>query len=311
MRAARMIKVLPSMFTLANLLCGFAAIFYASRLGGSAGPRDSAATEVLGHFTVLTVAASLIFLGMVFDALDGRIARMTRNTSELGEQLDSMSDMVTFGVAPAFLIIQLVGIGTAFFGPSPGDTLFDRAVLVVAAVYVACCALRLARFNVEIDLPEESDHSSFKGLPSPAAAGTVASLVILHQHLLTGQSAAAWYTALGLVAVTLMAALAMVSTLRYVHILNRYLRGRAPFEYLVVAVILILAFSIVPELSLAVGCVFYALTAPVAAILRRLAGIPAPLPAPAAAPAEAAPTSAPAVPPTQSDDRPPLRIRHQ
>jgi CDP-diacylglycerol--serine O-phosphatidyltransferase len=284
-----MIKVLPSLFTLGNLLCGFASIFYASRV---------TTDPVFGHFSVLTVAASLIFLGMVFDALDGRVARMTRQTSELGEQLDSMSDMVTFGVAPAFLAVQLIGIGTPFFGTYKADTYFDRLVLVVAGVYVACCALRLARFNIEIDNPEEADHMSFKGMPSPAAAGTVASLALLHQSLGVG-GAMQWWTTLALVAVTMLAAIAMVSTMRYSHLLNRYLRGRAPFEYIVAVVVIGLLLLIAPHLTLAVGLVLYALSAPVVVLSRKLRRAPA-------KPAGEKPAKS-----HDENDRPPLRIRHQ
>ena len=93
MRAARLtIAVLPTLLTIGNLLCGFAAIFFASRLEDLRLPFG---------WTPLAWAAAVIFLGMVFDGLDGRIARLTRNTTDLGEQLDSMADMVTFGVAPA------------------------------------------------------------------------------------------------------------------------------------------------------------------------------------------------------------------
>ena len=257
-RAARMVKVVPSLLTLGNLLMGFAAIFYASR--------DPQMARLLPMFSPLTIAAACIFIGMVFDALDGRVARMTRQTSELGEQLDSMADMVSFGVAPAFLVIQLVGIGTPFFGgESEGitraDIYFDRTVLIVAGVYVACTALRLARFNIELDQPTEADHMSFKGLPSPAAAGTVASFVILHQSLLADSVAAKW-TAIAMVGVALLVGIAMVSTMRYTHLLNRYLRGRAPFHYITTAVLLLIPLLLVPELTVAVGFGIYALSAP-------------------------------------------------
>lgn len=265
-RAARMVKVVPSLLTLGNLLMGFAAIFYASR--------DPEATRLLPMFSPLTIAAACIFIGMIFDALDGRVARMTRQTSELGEQLDSMADMVTFGVAPAFLVIQLVGIGTPFFGEeviTRWDVYFDRTVLVVAGVYVACTALRLARYNIELDQPIEADHMSFKGLPSPAAAGTVASFVILHQSLLADSNAAKW-TAIAMVGIGLLVAIAMVSTMRYVHLLNRYLRGRAPFHYVATAVLLLIPLLIVPQLTLAVGFGIYAMSAPLVYAFRKSRG---------------------------------------
>ncbi|MEX2671217.1 MAG: phosphatidylcholine/phosphatidylserine synthase [Phycisphaeraceae bacterium] len=261
-----MIRVLPSAFTLANLLCGFAAIFYASRMPG--------VDRLFPDTTPLTLAASLIFLGMLFDALDGRVARMTRQTSELGEQLDSMADMVTFGVAPAFLVIQMAGIGAPFFGLEGFDTFFDRGVLVIAATYVACCALRLARFNIEINLPGEADHLSFKGLPSPAAAGTVGALVLVHESLLVGMSLEfldlAKAAVVAMLAIVLLTAIAMVSTMRYTHLLNRYVRGRAPFAYLATAVILMVPLLVFPQMTLAIAFTVYALSTPSSLLYAKL-----------------------------------------
>lgn len=272
---ARMARVLPSALTLGNLLCGFAAIFYASRpLMLPSGE----ANLVLGYWTPLTVAGSLVFIGMIFDALDGRVARMTRQTSELGEQLDSMADMVTFGVAPAFCVIQLVDIGVPFLGTARVDTYFDRAVLVIAGVYAACCALRLARYNIEIDNPEEIDHLSFKGLPSPAAAGTVASLVLLHQSLIADHATASVITGVGMVLITLLAAVGMVSTMRYPHLLNKYLRGRAPFHIIATAVLLLIPVMLDLYITLAVVFVAYALSTPAVLLFFKLRGKPAPPP---------------------------------
>lgn len=266
-RARSAVKVLPSMFTLANLLCGFAAIFYASRTEG--------ADHVFNNLSLLTIAALLIFAGMIFDALDGRVARLTRNTSDLGEQLDSMSDMVTFGIAPAFLVIQLINIGTPFFGAETDlvNKFFDRFVLVVAGIYAACTALRLARFNIEIDEPSESDHMSFKGLPSPAAGGTVAVFVLLHQSLIAGSSFDhARTVALVMVAITLLAALGMVSTYRYSHLLNRYLRGQVTFRTLAACVILVALLAVHPQLFATIAMSTYALSGPVLHWLKRAHG---------------------------------------
>ncbi|NJL31439.1 MAG: hypothetical protein HC898_07300 [Phycisphaerales bacterium] len=168
--------ILPTLFTLGNALSGFMAVFFASR---------PATAELPWGWTPITFASLCIFIGMVFDALDGRIARLTRQTSDLGEQLDSMADMVTFGVAPAFIAVQLVlGGDTPYFASNQADTFFGRIALVVACIYVSCTALRLARFNIESRSPQLEDHLSFKGLPSPGAAGTVASMILLHQHFL-------------------------------------------------------------------------------------------------------------------------------
>ena len=265
------IAVLPTMFTLGNLLCGCAAIFVASR-----------STEVALPFawTPLTLAAVLIFLGMLCDGLDGRIARLTRSTSDLGEQLDSMADMVTFGVAPAFLAIQLVQVGTPFFAndpESPGDQLFDRVTIVIGGIYAACAALRLARFNIEADQPEETDHGSFKGLPSPGAAGTVASLVLLHEYFLAeypDTNRLRLAAAMGMVAITLLAALTMVSKFRYIHVMNRYIRHRAPFETVVKAVVLLLLLAVHPQGAAAAVFVLYALSAPAVSLYRRIVRVP-------------------------------------
>ena len=117
------------MLTLANLVCGFAAIHYATR--------PLAETAVFG-WTTITVGGTLIFLGMFFDAIDGSVARLTRSTSDLGAQLDSIADIVTFGVAPAFLMLGLVdhyyraaGGDPAFVGPGV-DSVYGKAVWAIA-----------------------------------------------------------------------------------------------------------------------------------------------------------------------------------
>ncbi len=216
------VATLPTLLTLGNLLCGFAAIFTASRI-------VSEPATLPFEWTPLTFAAIFIFLGMVFDSLDGGVARLTRSASELGEQLDSMADMVTFGVAPAFVAVQLVNVGVPFITQlETGDALFDRFAVVVAGIYIVCAALRLARFNIELEGDSDSNHASFKGLPSPGAAGTVASLILLHQHFLAHYPETHWLVQVakvGMVAVMLLAGLAMVSMFQYVHVVNRYVRG--------------------------------------------------------------------------------------
>lgn len=265
--ARRTVAVVPTLFTLGNLLCGFISIFIASRtIGAGDLPLD---------WTPLTFAAVFIFAGMVFDGIDGRIARLTRSSSELGEQLDSMADMVTFGVAPAFLAVQLVGVGVPFISEVAGsDRLFDRLAIVVGGIYVVCAALRLARFNMELEgEPTASAHASFKGLPSPGAAGTVASLILLHQHLLAHRPEHQWLidaAAVAMVAVMLLVALAMVSSFRYIHVINRYVRGRAPIGTLAKAIMVALLLVVYPQFALAGALVVYALSAPSIAVYRRL-----------------------------------------
>ncbi len=300
--AQRTIAVLPTLFTLGNLLAGFGAVFAASR------PADVALPF---GWSPITFASLLVFLGMVFDGLDGRIARLTRSTSDLGEQLDSMADMVSFGVAPAFIVVQAVRVQTPFLAESPElDTLFDRFGLAVALAFVACAGLRLARFNVEMNTTNESStpddevdpddfegqataddadeedaddevrhHLAFRGLPSPGAAGAVASLALLHQHFLHGADGGAASVgvtsgaALVLMGATLLCAVAMVSRLRYVHLLNRYVRGRAPFGVLAGAVVVGLLLSVWPQFTVAGAFVAYAVSGP-AGVVRRWFGKP-------------------------------------
>lgn len=268
MRVRRLpVSVLPTMLTLGNVLCGFAAVFFASRGVGEA--------QLPFAWTPLTFAAGLIFLGMVFDALDGRVARLTNSTSELGEQLDSMADMVTFGVAPAFIAVQLVGAGVPYIS-GDADHLFGRATLVIGCVYVACAALRLARYTVEARVKQNSaDLNIFKGLPSPGAAGTVAALALLHQHVFFGGSklqADPWVVdaaAYGMVGVLLLTALAMVSKLPYTHVMNRYIRDRAKVGTVAAYAIVGLLLMIAPQWSLAGGFTAYALSAPAGWVWRK------------------------------------------
>ena len=267
--ARRTVAILPTLLTLGNLLCGCAAIFIASRVVVDTG------TLPLG-WTPLTFAAIFIFAGMVFDSLDGGVARLTRSASEFGAQLDSMADMITFGVAPAFVAVQLVGVGVPFISElEGGDAIFDRFAVVVAGIYVVCAGLRLARFNIEIETDDQANHATFKGLPTPGAAGTVASLILLHQHFLSTWPDDHWsvqFAQFGMVAVMLLVALAMVSAIRYVHVANRYMRGRAPISSLTHAVIVALLLVVYPQAALAGVFVIYALSAPVASLYRRTSG---------------------------------------
>lgn len=257
------VAILPSMLTLGNLLCGFTCVFLASR---------PVTTDLPWGWTPLTFAGVFVFMGMLFDAFDGSVARLTHNTSELGEQLDSMADMVTFGVAPAFMVIQLIGVNAPFVSER-SDAYLDRVAMVIAGIYVCCVALRLARFNTELDEPGESDHMSFKGLPSPGAAGTVVSLILLHQHLfarLDPQNWAIRTTALSMVAIMLLVALAMVSNLRYPHFVNRYFRGRVRFGKFAMMLILIMLLFVAPMHSVAGGFVVYALFTPIVWVLNQI-----------------------------------------
>lgn len=256
--------VLPTLCTLGNLVAGFAAIHYAAKPDDFTGPWG---------WSGLTFAGALVFLGIALDAVDGWVARLVRSTSELGGQLDSLADVVTFGVAPAYMMLHLVGrhLGddtpTIIIGPEADDAL-GRVVWAVAVVYLCCAALRLARFNVETGPGGLERGRSFRGLPSPGAAGAMAGLIILHQHLLVGRFADEVPTtfargaALGMPFITLLCGLAMVSSIPYAHVTNRYLYGGKSFAYVVrLVVLLALTVWFTPEM-LAMIFTAYALAGP-------------------------------------------------
>lgn len=266
-RRAKAVAVLPSLFTLGNLIAGFAAIHFAAQ----------PATKEIGplHWTTLTVAGLLVFIGMFFDAVDGSIARLTRTTSDIGAQLDSLADIVTFGVAPAYMTLQLVSkyylASADYYIISPtSDDVFARVIWAIAAIYVSCTALRLARFNVETGSALVEDHLMFRGLPSPGAAGCVASLILLHQQVIEPAAFpwAARVTGLGMAFILLLCALAMVSRLPYAHIINMYVRGHRKFGYVVRLVIILVFAGFLPTYAFAITFTAYALSAPTRALMR-------------------------------------------
>ena len=250
------ISVFPTLLTLANVLCGFLAVFFASL------PADA---DFPFNWTPLTFAAIAIFAGMVFDGFDGRVARMTHSTSAFGAQLDSMADMVTFGVAPAFIAIKLIDPGVPYFSSSE-DHFFGRLALIVALIFVACAALRLARYTVSANEKQSIDPNIFSGLPSPGAAGAIAGLILLQQHLVFGEGFDPnWFiqtTRYAMIGGVLLTALAMVSKLPYTHVMNRYLRDRAKVGTIAMYVFIALPLLIAPQWTLAIGFVGYALSAP-------------------------------------------------
>ncbi|MCC7011496.1 MAG: CDP-alcohol phosphatidyltransferase family protein [Planctomycetes bacterium] len=167
----RRVTALPNLLTLANAFCGLLAIAKAIDalvLSGSA-------ANAPVFYEKLETACLLIFLGMVFDALDGKVARLVGGSSEFGAQLDSFSDALTFGVAPALLAKVLI----EHEGPALGYSGHPRLHFIAAASFALMAILRLARFNLETTT-DESSHRDFKGLPSPAAAGAVVSTLLLY-----------------------------------------------------------------------------------------------------------------------------------
>ena len=148
MRKIRTIAVLPTLFTLGNLVCGFFSIVVASRverpltdrIPPSPGRRRRQAFDSNDPTHNIMLSGWLIFLGMIFDALDGHVARLARTSSDFGAELDSLCDVVSFGVAPGFLLVKMCPY-LAYYHP--------EAIWVIAAALPVCAALRLARFNVE------------------------------------------------------------------------------------------------------------------------------------------------------------------
>lgn len=221
------IAILPSLITILNAVCGFSAIILASK----------------NNFAL---AGYMLLLAMIADMLDGRVARMSKNTSSFGGQLDSLCDITSFGVAPAFIAFKIWECKLETFTMISPTTkeLIEHFIWLAAVAYVSCAAIRLARFNVENE-EDESSHMSFTGLPTPAAAGVIVSLVIFHQEALQKMLANnnTLYTLLDgalvyiLPIVLLGTAVLMVSRIKYPHILNQYIKGKKPFAHFIRALV--------------------------------------------------------------------------
>ena len=256
-RRRKMVAIIPSLLTLGNAVCGFGCITYAAKVGPeTATPND------------LYFAALLIFGAMVFDALDGPVARFAKQASAFGAQLDSLSDAISFGVAPAFLMLKFSPV---LFHP--------RLLWVIAVLYMLCAVMRLARFNVTQD--DEPAHEYFRGLPSPAAAGMVASLVVIAPGLerLTapemkesaqrmGEFLAAT-TSTALPIVTLIVACLMVSRIRYPHVLNQFFRGRHTYRQFVKVIFALVVVGLIHELAIPLVLFYFVMGAPLRAVWTR------------------------------------------
>ena len=253
MRPIRTIAMFPTMFTLGNLVCGFFAIVVASRVAAPEGlvgdPTDP---------TDLMISAWLIFLAMIFDALDGYVARLSNTTSDFGAQLDSLCDLVTFGVAPAFLLVKMC---------PRFAYMHKEAVWVIAASFAACAALRLARFNVETS--DEDEHLNFSGLPTPAAAATIAGFAIMFFTLRKEDNPLVFAHELDVVLQTIlpyfsiMVALLMVSRIPYPHVVNQVFRGQRTFGHVVAVVFALVAVMVIRGYSVPIICGVFALSGPV------------------------------------------------
>ena len=216
------IAVLPSIITLMNGACGFIAIVFTSQ-------SPEIAWLFLRNLDMNSFAlvGYIIFLAMIADVLDGRVARLTRTTSSFGGQLDSLCDAISFGVAPAFLMMKAAEFyleNISFENPM-FSVLINRGIFFSAIFYAMCTIVRLARFNVENE-DDEAAHMNFAGLPSPAAAGVVVSLIIFYKQYLSEIAAFQIIFVISLPLLTLLAGILMMSRLRYPHLPNHMLRAK-------------------------------------------------------------------------------------
>ena len=233
----RGIYLLPNLFTTAGLFSGFYAIVAA----------------MAGKFEPAAIA---VFAAMVFDSLDGRVARWTHTESAFGKEYDSLSDMVSFGLAPALVMFEWSLHSMADYGSAWG-----KVGWMGAFFYAACAALRLARFNVRVGMV---DKRYFQGLPSPAAAGILAgavwcalnfdipgSAVIIPAYILTAGAGAL-----------------MVSSIGYYSFKDLKLQGKVPFTVLLAVPVLLVIIFVSPANVLFFGFLGYALTGMLMALWR-------------------------------------------
>ena len=263
--------LIPSLFTAANILMGFLSVMASLRgfqLLGSATPDLAAAAA---HFDSAAVA---IGWALLFDMVDGRIARMTKTTTEIGIQLDSIADVVTFGLAPAVLA-YVWGYGASL---TEGSDL-HRLAWFLSFMYLMCGAFRLARFNVQASRPRilaegtpKVDKKNFVGLPIPVAGGLIAALVHFSPVPLTffGPERARVYSGLLMVLVGLLS-LMMVSTLRFSSFKTIGTRTRS-MRTIILAVsvaMLIFLYSQYVLLGIVISYILYGLLSRVASVFWR------------------------------------------
>lgn len=221
----RGIYLLPNLFTTVALFCGYYAV-------------------IAGMQHRFDNAAIAIFVAMIFDGLDGRVARLTNTQSAFGVQYDSLSDMVSFGVAPGLVMFNWALVNVGKFGWS------------AAFLYCACAALRLARFNTQV---ETADKRYFTGLASPAAAAVIAGTVWLGSDTQIEQG----LVPVLLTVLTAVTGLLMVTNLRYYSFKGIDFKGRVPLAYLLAVPLIIMVLAWHTELMVLSLAVVYALSGPV------------------------------------------------
>ena len=233
---------LADWFTLGNAVCGVGALF-------------STLSYIERHdVRHLLYACALVLAALVFDVLDGRIARWRQKSSAMGRELDSLADVISFGIAPALMMFFFI------LSPSQGVVWFRNIGWFVGFIYLLCAAMRLARFNVITNPLLKRSHKDsskdFVGLPVPAAAGTVASVVLFLLHLAEAdKSLNRW--ALGLPPLMLLVAFLMMSTVRYPSGKTIDLQTKTRFRTFIIALSIIGLLILYKEIGLLVICLGY------------------------------------------------------
>ncbi|MDR1521016.1 MAG: CDP-alcohol phosphatidyltransferase family protein [Planctomycetota bacterium] len=300
-RPFRRVQILPSLLTIGNFACGFVSIVICLNAVHAAARIDPAAAEAReaevaaaavavdmisltrrdihllsrGRFSsMLSWACVLIFVGMLFDALDGKLARHMGAASAFGTELDSLADVTTFGLAPPMLV------NAVWISAMPPPTPWLGPVGIFGVVFSISAVLRLARYNIQCGT---ADKNTFTGLPSPAAAGCVAAALLLAGGGYGPVEAfAAWLAGLAgnggtavqakayvLGAFLLLPGLLMISTIPFAHLPNRCLSGKKSFSTLA-ALVLILALTwLEPRIMLFAGFNGYMLAGVALAVWRR------------------------------------------
>jgi len=224
----RGIYLLPSVLTTFGLFAGFYSII----------------SSINSEFTI---AAISIMIAMMWDTLDGRVARLTNTQSAFGAEYDSLADLVSFGLAPALLVYEWSLYELGRFG------------WLAAFVYLACAALRLARFNTQVGI---ADKRFFQGLPSPAAAGVIASMIWL--KIWTFASFDSEVISLGYylgAAITILCGILMVSNVRY-YSFKELDSKKASFRFLLLVVLSLIILMYKPNIILFTGFFLYLLSGP-------------------------------------------------
>ena len=224
----RGIYLLPSVLTTFGMFAGFYSIV----------------SSINGEFTI---AAISIMIAMMWDTLDGRVARLTNTQSAFGAEYDSLADLVSFGLAPALLVYEWSLYELGRFG------------WLAAFVYLACAALRLARFNTQVGI---ADKRFFQGLPSPAAAGVIASMIWL--KIWTFASFDSEVISLGYylgAGITILCGILMVSNVRY-YSFKELDSKKASFRFLLLIVLSLIILMYKPNIILFTGFFLYLLSGP-------------------------------------------------